>query len=348
MSLKYELTSPVRGIDVSKYQGGIDWPQVKAAGYNFALVRLGWANGDGTIVLDPYFDRNMRGAAAAGLDVGAYLYSYLDSEDHARLAAAKVLELVREYTITMPLVLDYEHGAKYKDYGKARNTAICNAFLRTIAAGGYLPMYYSYKSFCDAYMNMASLEQYEGLWIANYTGKIGVDNAAIWQHSSSGSVPGVPGRCDLNRMYCDLPRLVRESYTPGKGPVFAPLEGKLLEVYGGGRCEYFSAPSIEATVPAEGGGTARLPDGTYTALALAEGLVDGYPMVQLEYEGATVYAALLDDRCRIVDKPACNHAAELDALRVELAGTKAERDAALEAQGKLIAKLEAVKAALAE
>ena len=346
MALKYPFDRPVEGIDVSKYQGSIDWPQVKAAGYTFALIRLGYANGDGTIVLDPYFDRNMRGAAAAGLDVGTYLYSYLDSDDHARLAAAKVLELVAEHTLTMPVVLDYEHGAKYKDYGRPRNTAICNAFLRTIAAGGYLPMYYSYTSFCNAYMNLAELEQYEGLWIANYTGKIGVDNAAIWQYSSSGRVPGIPGRCDLNRMYCDIPRIVRENYTPGTGLTFAPLTDKLLEVYGGDKCEYFSAPSIEATVPDGNGGTARLPDGTYPALALADRLVDGYGMVQIEYEGAVVYVALLDDRCRVVDKPGCGHAAELAALRAELNQARAERDAALDAQGKLIAKLDAVRAAL--
>lgn len=346
MALKYPFDRPVEGIDVSKYQGAIDWPQVQAAGYTFALVRLGYANGDGTIVLDPYFDRNMRGAAAAGLEVGTYLYSYLDSEDHARLAAAKVLELAAEYTLTMPVVLDYEHGAKYKDYGRARNTAICNAFLRTISAGGYLPMYYSYKSFCDCYINLHDLEQYEGLWIANYTGKIGVDNAAIWQYSSSGRVPGIPGRCDLNRMYCDLPRIVRESYTPGTTPVFEPLTDKLLEVYGGDKCEYFDAPSIEATVPDGNGGTARLPDGTYPTLALADRLVGGYGMVQIEYDGARVYVALLDDRCRVVDKPACEHEDELAELRAELAKAQAERDAALEGQGKLLAKLEAVRAAL--
>lgn len=339
MSLKYPIDPPVQGIDVSKYQGSIDWPQVQAAGYTFALIHLGYANGDGTIGLDPYFDRNLRGAAAAGLDVGTYLYSYLDSEDHARLAAAKVLELVAEYTLTMPVVLDYEHGSKYAAYGRPRNTAICNAFLRTIAAGGYLPMYYSYKSFCDSYINLHDLEQYEGLWIANYTGKIGVDNAAIWQYSSSGRVPGIPGRCDLNRMYCDIPRIVRESYTPGTGLTFAPLTDALLEVYGGDKCEYFSAPSINATVPDGKGGTARLPDGTYKAIALADRLVDGYGMVQIEHEGAAVYVALLDDRCRVVDKPGCGHAAELATLRAELAKAQAERDAAW-------ARIEGVRAAL--
>ena len=300
MKLKYKFDVPQKGIDVSKYQGNVNWNEVKKAGYEFVFVRLGYANSDGTIVIDPYFDRNMRGAAAAGLDVGVYLYSYLDSEDHARMAAVKVLELVAEYEVTMPIVLDYEHGAMYKDYGREKNTAICNAFLRMIEKGGYLPMYYSYKSFCDAYMSMANLEKYEGLWIANYTGSIGVDDVAIWQHSSSGQVAGISGRVDMNRMYCDIPRIVRESYHPHGAVCFEPLTDKLLEVYGDGKCEYFTEPSINATVPC-GSSTARLPNGTYKAVALADQTVDGFPMVQLEYEGKVVYAALLDDRCRLVD-----------------------------------------------
>lgn len=302
MALKYETKTPIVGIDVSKYQGNVDWPRVKAAGYGYVFVRLGYANSDGTIVIDPYFERNVTNAAAAGLDVGVYLYSYLDSEDHARLAAAKVLELIAPYTLTMPVVLDYEHAARYKDFGRDKNTAICNAFLQTIAKAGYLPMFYSYKSFCDSYMDMEALEQYEGLWIANYTGKIGVDNAAVWQHSSSGQVPGVAGRCDLNRMYCDLPRIIREDYTAGKVE-FQPLTGKQLEVFDASRCEYFTAPDINAVVMNADGRTDKLPEGTYPVLTLADGLVDGYPMVQIEYRGETVYAALLDDRCRIIDAP---------------------------------------------
>lgn len=302
MALKYEFDTPKNGIDVSRYQGQVDWPQVKAAGYAFAFVRLGYANGDGSIVTDPYFEKNLTGAAVAGLDVGVYLYSYIDSEDHARLAAAKVLELLAGRTLTLPVVLDYEHAAKYAAFGREKNTAICNAFMSVIAAAGYLPMFYSYTSFVNSYMDVKALNQYEGLWIANYTGKIGVDNAAIWQHSSSGSVPGVAGRCDLNRLYCDLPRLVREKYTPGKAE-FAPLSGKQLEVFGDGKCEYFTSPSIYAVVMNADGRTDKLPDGTYKAAALADGLVDGYPMVQIEYGGLPVYAAILDDRCRLVDAP---------------------------------------------
>ena len=302
MALKYEIKEPILGIDVSKYQGNVDWPRVKAAGYAYAFVRLGYANGDGSIVADPYFEQNLSGAAAAELDVGVYLYSYIDSEDHARIAAARALELLAGHALTMPLVLDYEHAAKYADFSRAKNTAICNAFMACIAKAGYLPMFYSYTSFVNSYMDMQALDWYEGLWIANYTGKIGVDNAAVWQHSSSGSVPGVAGRCDLNRMYCDLPRIIREDYTSGKVE-FQQLTGKLLEVFDASRCEYFTAPSINAVVMNADGRTDKLPEGTYKAVALADGLVDGYPMAQIEYGGLLVYVAILDDRCRIIDGP---------------------------------------------
>lgn len=302
MALKYEIKDPILGIDVSKYQGNVDWPRVKAAGYTFAFVRLGYANGDGSIVADPCFEQNLSGAAAAGLDVGVYLYSYIDSEDHARIAAARALELLAGRALSLPLVLDYEHAAKYAAFSREKNSAICNAFMACIAAAGYLPMFYSYTSFVNSYMDMDALDQYEGLWIANYTGQIGVDNAAVWQHSSSGSVPGVAGRCDLNRMYCDLPRIVRERCATGRVE-FQPLTGKQLEVFDASRCEYFTAPDINAVVMNPDGKTDKLPEGSYQILTLADGPVDGYPMVRIEYEGRTVYAAILDDRCRIIDAP---------------------------------------------
>lgn len=300
--LKYETKKPFLGIDVSKYQGNVDWSQVKGAGYSFAFVRLGYANGDGSIVADPYFERNLSGAAAAGLNVGVYLYSYIDSENNARIAATRALELLGGRELSLPLVLDYEHAAKYAAFSRAKNTSICNAFMEVVAAAGYLPMFYSYTGFVNSYMDMDALNQYEGLWIANYTGKIGVDNAAVWQHSSSGQVPGIPGRCDLNRMYCDLPRIVRESYTSGKIE-FKPMSEKLLEVFAENRCEYFTSPDINAVVFEADGGTVKLPVGTYEIVGMADGLVDGYPMVQIKYENDDVYAAILDDRCRIIDAP---------------------------------------------
>lgn len=299
--LNYPFSTPVNGIDVSKYQGTIDWPKVKAAGYNFVFVRIGYSNWDGSIVLDPYFNRNMEGAIAAGMNVGTYLYSYIDSEDHARIAATKVLELVDEYKLSMPIVLDYEHGATYSNFSKDKNTGICNAFMKVIANAGHLPMYYSYTAFCNSYMNMAALEKYEGLWIANYTGKIGIDDAAVWQYSSNGRVDGIPGRVDMNRMYCDLPRLVNEKYNPNANVEFNAMTDKLLDVFDEKRCEYFSKPSIYAIVDAGNGISAKLPNGQYEIVGIADRLVDGFQMVEVKYESKNVYVAVLDDRCRIID-----------------------------------------------
>lgn len=299
--LKYPFSEPILGIDVSKYQGNINWKKVKADGYSFVFVRLGYANSDGTIVIDPYFDRNMRGAISDGFNVGVYLYSYIDSVSHAQIAATKVLELVDEYNLTMPISLDFEHGAMYKDYGRKKNTEICNAFLKVIANSGYLPMYYSYTSFCNAYMNMTNLEKYEGLWIANYTGKIGVDDTAIWQYTSSGKVNGIAGRVDLNRMYCDIPRIVKELYNPKETIAFDKLENQMLEVFASEKCEYFTKPSIYSVVTNPDGRTDKLQNGSYKAVSIADKLVDGFPMVQIEYNGNVVYVALLDDRCRLID-----------------------------------------------
>lgn len=301
MELKYKFDIPVKGIDVSKYQGNVDWEKVKQDGHKFVFCRVGYANGDGTIVLDQYFDRNVRGAIAAGMDVGVYLYSYIDSVSHSRIAATKVLELISEYDLTMPIVLDFEHGSKYKKLSRDQNTAICNAFLKVIANSGYLPMYYSYTSFVNSYMNMANLEKYEGLWIANYTGKIGVDYTAIWQYSSSGRVNGIAGRVDMNRMYCDIPRIVRESYNPKDNADFDKVENQVLEVFTENKCEYFTSPSIYAVVTNADGKTDKLALGTYKAVAIADKLIDGFPMAQIEHNGNLVYVALLDDRCRLTD-----------------------------------------------
>lgn len=303
MELKYPLNSPVLGIDVSKYQGVIDWRQVAESGYSYVFIRLGYANWDGTITLDSYFERNIKGAIDAGIKTGVYLYSYIESVDAARFAATKTIELIRDYKISMPVAFDYELSSLYSTYSRDKNTDICNAYMEVIANAGYLPMFYSYTSFVNSYMNMDRLNKYEGLWIANYTGKIGVDNTAIWQYSSSGTVPGIQGRVDMNRMYFDVPRIVEEFYNKTDSIVFKPLTNKNLEVIVNDKCEYFTKPSINATVMGDNGKTMRLPIGQYTALSIADVLVDGFTMVKIDYDGQEVYVAVLDDRCRLIDKP---------------------------------------------
>lgn len=302
MTLRYPLSSIIDGIDVQKYQGNINYSSVASQDKKFVFVRLGYANSDGSLVIDPYFERNVSGFINAGLDVGVYIYSYINSVDAAILCATHVLELVADYKLGMPIAFDVEHASIYSQLGRSVTTDICNAFSNTIYKAGFLPIIYTYKSFFDSYIDSQKLNKYEGLWVANYTGTIGVDDTAIWQYSSSGSVPGVPGRCDLNHMYFDIPRIIREDFTPGNIE-WAPVSNKVLEVIKSGRCEYFTSPSIYDTVPNPSGvGTDKLPVGEYDVIALADGLIDGFTFVKIKYNGSEVYVAVLDDRCHITNK----------------------------------------------
>ena len=122
----------IMGIDVSKYQNAIDWPKVAASGIHFAFVRVGWAGYEGGIDegLDPCFARNMTGAAAAGLAVGAYVYSYCKTPAAARRAAREAAALLAPYRLTMPLVFDIEDAATYKALGRAQSSAVAAAMHR--------------------------------------------------------------------------------------------------------------------------------------------------------------------------------------------------------------------------
>ena len=196
-------------IDVSKYQGTIDWPKVKAAGIAGAIIRCGYCNRDGSITADPYFKRNMVGATAAGVPVGVYVYSYSRDVQGAKIAAQNVLKMVAPYKLEYPLVWDYENSSIAKTLGKATNTAICKAALEVWEQAGYYAMLYSYKSFVGSYLHMDELAAYD-FWLAHYTSKTNyTGHYGMWQYTSSGSVPGISGRVDMNHCYRDYPALIR-------------------------------------------------------------------------------------------------------------------------------------------
>lgn len=201
----------IKVIDVSKYQGSINWSKVKAAGVKGAIIRCGYANRDGSITEDHRFKANMAGAIAAGVDVGVYVYSYVESEEAARKAAQRVLDMVRGYKVTYPLAWDYEDHKTYKLRSKAQNTAICRAALSTWEEAGYYAILYTYRNFAATYLNMAQLADYD-FWLAHYASK--TDYAGpygMWQYSSSGSVDGISGRVDMNWAYKDYPAIIKKA-----------------------------------------------------------------------------------------------------------------------------------------
>lgn len=168
------------GIDVSEFNGTIDWKKVKNAGVNFALIRIGFRGyGTGKLVKDACAERNLREATAAGVQVGAYFYSTAITEDEAREEAQMVIDIVKNYNITYPIVFDNEgmyliNGDKQRDYDltSAQRTDMAIAFLDTIKAAGYTPMMYGnttcYANNDDRGFDVSRLENKYEIWVAQY------------------------------------------------------------------------------------------------------------------------------------------------------------------------------------
>lgn len=286
----------IKGIDVSKYQGLIDWEKVAAAGIQFAFVRVGWAGYEGGIDegADPYFDRNMKGALAAGLAVGAYVYSYCKSANAARRAAREAAARCRPYRLTMPLALDIEDAATYKGIAKGDSSILAAAFLDEAAAQGYYPLLYTYTNFAQRYLDLGMLAEYD-LWLADYRGSMGIAGASVWQYSSDGAVEGIAGRVDMNIAYKNYPALLDGGKTETEGS-----DGMMnfLEVFGQKNCQCFTAPDVNAVDTSYNGGT--LKSGSfYPVMADAGTGADSYHWYKVYAGGAVRYAVLLDDRSRI-------------------------------------------------
>lgn len=206
------MSRTIQGIDVSVHQGLIDWSKVKASGKEFVFVRLGWCGYDGKIVdnggLDKNYHANMRGAAAAGLSVGVYVYSYANTVLAARVAAQETLELVKPYVLTYPVAFDIE-DQQYTHMTKAENTAITNAFLQRIEQARYYGILYTYKYFAEGNLNMSDLAAYD-MWIAQYASSCTYKgDYGIWQYAGEkGTCGGVKTACDLNIAYKDYAGII--------------------------------------------------------------------------------------------------------------------------------------------
>lgn len=212
------LNRPIlNGIDVSKWQGDIDWQKVKAAGIDYAFIQVGFRGyGDaGTLnesTKDTYFDINMQNAIAAGVQVGVYVFSQAITTTEAIEEADYILNYIGNYDVTMPLIMDYEYadtdsgvgGRLYKaKLSKAAATEVCMAFCNRIAESGYTPMVYANKSMLADQLNAQALtDAGYRVWLANYT--TSTDYAGtfdFWQYSSTGKVDGINGNVDMNFYY---------------------------------------------------------------------------------------------------------------------------------------------------
>ena len=192
-------SSIARGIDVSKHNLAIDWSQVPSSGVSFVFVKAGSTNSG----VDPYFDANMRGANAAGLKTGVYLYSYATNAEQAQNEANLLIQWMSNYTVNYPVVYDVE-DACHKNMSQAQLQEIINTFCSTIEANGYYPVVYSNK---NMFVNKIGDVKYDK-WVAQYADALEYNGAAFWQNTSHGSVAGIPTRVDMNYQFKDYSSII--------------------------------------------------------------------------------------------------------------------------------------------
>lgn len=198
-----------KGIDVSKYQGEIDWKKVAADGVEYAFIRTGVRGStEGRLMKDEDFSDNIEGALENGIEAGVYFFTQALTEEEAIEEAEFVLDMIKSYDVTYPVVIDVEEitssNARTADLTKEEYTRNCIAFCETIKDAGYTPMIYGNLKTFMIMLDMEQLEDYKK-WFAFYSIPVYFPyEFDVWQYSSKGSVSGIKGDVDLNVCMTDL------------------------------------------------------------------------------------------------------------------------------------------------
>lgn len=191
------------GIDVSKWQGEIDWEKVKNAGVEFAIIRMGYQTDyDGEYVIDPYFVANIEGAKSVNLPVGIYFYSYAKNVQQAKEQAEWVKEKLKDYQIDLPIAFDWESWNSFNTTGMSFYTInkSANTFLDILANSGYKGMLYGSKNYLEKIWYPTNHDT----WLAHYTSQTNYQGKyTIWQMCDTGRVDGINGNVDIDIMYID-------------------------------------------------------------------------------------------------------------------------------------------------
>lgn len=198
-------------IDVSKWQGAINWATVKAAGVSHAMIRAGYGNS--TRQMDPQFKRNVAQCTALDVDWGVYWYSYATSPEQARQEARCCLQVIQGLKPTMPVAYDIEYEPGILALSNATRTAMVKAFLEEVEAAGYYGILYASTNFIQTKLNWQELAQYD-VWAAQYGSRCTSPLPfGIWQYSSSNplGIPGFGDSLDCNHVYKDYPAIIENA-----------------------------------------------------------------------------------------------------------------------------------------
>lgn len=194
------------GIDVSTWNGTIDWKQVAKSGVSYAIIRCGYRGTTyGSLVEDNKFASNIKNASDAGIKVGVYFFTQAVSEAEAVEEASMCLSLVEGYKLSYPIFVDVESGsgnARANGLSKEARTAIVKAFCKTISNSGYKAGVYANKNWLNTKLNANELTAYT-IWLAQYASAPTYNTTRydLWQYSSQGSIKGISGNVDLDLSY---------------------------------------------------------------------------------------------------------------------------------------------------
>lgn len=189
-----------RGIDVSHWKESIDWNAVARDDIQFVMLGTRYDNG-----VDPYFKLNAEGASKAGLKVGAYIYSYATTTDMASQEADFVLNLIKDYPISYPVVFDVE-ASVMSTLSPAQLSDLINTFCDKIKGAGYYPMLYANDYWLTSKIDMTKVKY--DVWVARYETKHTYNKASMWQATNKGAVAGINGDVDINFAYKDFTAVI--------------------------------------------------------------------------------------------------------------------------------------------
>lgn len=194
------------GIDVSTWNGTIDWNQVAKSGVSYAIIRCGYrGTTQGGLIEDNKFATNAKNATGAGIKIGVYFFTQAVSEAEAVEEASMCLSMVEGYKLTYPIFIDVESGsgnARANGLSKESRTAIVKAFCKTISNSGYKAGIYANKNWLTNKLNTSELTGYT-IWLAQYSSAptYTATRYDLWQYSSQGSIKGISGNVDLDLSY---------------------------------------------------------------------------------------------------------------------------------------------------
>lgn len=199
----YKTKNTKKGIDISSFQGKVDFKKLKESGVEFVMIRVGGTRGiDTDYFIDEQFENNIINANKYGIDAGVYFYSYANSIESAKKDAKWVLKKIEDYKIDLPIAFDWENWKYYNDYHLSffGLTSMAESFVDVIEDAGYQGMIYSSKT----YLENIWLPSNKDIWLAHYTDKTNYQGSyRMWQMCENGRVSGISNAVDIDILYLD-------------------------------------------------------------------------------------------------------------------------------------------------